>query len=199
MKIILIILIILVIQSCTKPKTVLICGDHACVNNDEAQQYFEENLSLEVKIIDKKSKKEIDLVELNLKNESNNIKKISIKQIKITNKEVNILSNNEIKKIKKEINKKKIKKQAKKQKNIKNIKKLSKKTQEKKKISSKKFSNKDINNSNNNTNIKKRVNKRNNDVADVCTIIKNCSIDEISKFLLDQGRKKKFPDITIKE
>ena len=43
--------------SCSKPKTVLICGDHVCINKAEANQYFEENLSIEVKIIDKKVKK----------------------------------------------------------------------------------------------------------------------------------------------
>ena len=46
---------------------------------------------------------------------------------------------------------------------------------------------------------KSNVNKGKNDVADVCTIIEKCSIDEISKYLLDQGKKKKFPDITIRE
>ena len=44
------------ILSCNKPKTVLICGDHQCINKTEAKQYFEENLTLEVKIIDKKRK-----------------------------------------------------------------------------------------------------------------------------------------------
>ena len=43
-------LILFSIISCSKPKVVLICGDHVCVNKDEAEQYFEENLSLEVKI-----------------------------------------------------------------------------------------------------------------------------------------------------
>ena len=38
-------------------KLFLICGDHVCINKDEADQYFEENLSIEVKIIDKKKKK----------------------------------------------------------------------------------------------------------------------------------------------
>ena len=28
-------------QSCSKNKTVLICGDHICVNKTEAKQYFE--------------------------------------------------------------------------------------------------------------------------------------------------------------
>ena len=54
MKKILIILLFFLIQNCSKPKTVLICGDHICVNNSEANQYFEDNLSIEVKIIDKK-------------------------------------------------------------------------------------------------------------------------------------------------
>ena len=47
------------LTNCSKPKTVLICGDHVCVNKAEAEQYFEENLSLEVKILNKKRKKEI--------------------------------------------------------------------------------------------------------------------------------------------
>ena len=45
----------------------------------------------------------------------------------------------------------------------------------------------------------KNVNKQNNDVVDVCTILEKCSIDEISKYLLEQGKKKKFPDITIRQ
>ena len=54
MKKLLLFLIILVIYGCNKPKTVLICGDHVCINKAEAEQYFEENLTLEVKIVDKK-------------------------------------------------------------------------------------------------------------------------------------------------
>ena len=65
------IFIMVFIQSCSKPKTVLVCGDHVCVNKKEARQFFEENLSLEVKIIDKKRKYKTDLVELNLKENSN--------------------------------------------------------------------------------------------------------------------------------
>ena len=44
--------------------------------------------------------------------------------------------------------------------------------------------------------IQKNVNKKNKDVLDVCTILEKCSIDEISKYLLEQGNKKDFPDIT---
>ena len=43
---------------CSKPKTVLICGDHVCINKLEAKQYFEENLSSEVKILNQNKNKE---------------------------------------------------------------------------------------------------------------------------------------------
>ena len=41
--------------------------------------------------------------------------------------------------------------------------------------------------------------KRSNDTFDVCTILEKCSIDEISKYLVKQGKKKEFPDISIRE
>ena len=78
MKKLLLFLIILTIYGCNKPKTVLICGDHVCINKAEAEQYFEDNLTLEVRIIDKKEKKEIDLVELNLKSNSEGKKEITV-------------------------------------------------------------------------------------------------------------------------
>ena len=43
---------ILVLYGCSKPRAVLICGDHICVNKSEAEQYFEDNLSIEVQIVD---------------------------------------------------------------------------------------------------------------------------------------------------
>ena len=36
------------------------------LTESQVEQYFEDNLTLEVKVIDRKAKKEIDLVELNL-------------------------------------------------------------------------------------------------------------------------------------
>ena len=50
----LLLFLILFTFSCTKQKSVLICGDHKCVNKAEAKQYFEDNLTLEVKVIDNK-------------------------------------------------------------------------------------------------------------------------------------------------
>ena len=56
----------------------LICGDHICVNNAEAELFFEENLSIEVKILEKKTSKEFDLVELNLKESKKGKKEVRI-------------------------------------------------------------------------------------------------------------------------
>jgi hypothetical protein len=170
----------LTFQHCSKPKTVLICGDHICVNKSEAEQYFEKNLSIEVKIIDKKRKEEISLVELNLRNDISSNKKISLSTKRVTKKKVKTLNKNEIKKIKRQVKKnEKIKKTVNQPKNL-------KKKKYKKNVENTILSNKD--------NISKR-----GKVVDVCTILKKCSIDEISKYLLKEGNKKKFPSLTTKE
>ena len=44
----------------------------------------------------------------------------------------------------------------------------------------------------------KTVNKSSIKIADVCTILEKCSIDEISKFLVEQGKNREFPDITTR-
>ena len=43
------------------------------------------------------------------------------------------------------------------------------------------------------------VPKKRKDVVDVCTILEKCNIDEISKYLLKQSKKKGFPDITLRQ
>tara|TARA_B100001057_G_scaffold223826_1_gene224083 strand:+ start:27 stop:581 length:555 start_codon:yes stop_codon:yes gene_type:complete len=174
----------LLLANCGKPKTVLICGDHICVNKAEAEEYFYENLSIEVKILDKRIKDEMDLVELNLKQNQSEGKRISISSKKNTKNKIKILSNEEITEIKKDIkNRKKEKKIARK------IIKKKKETIENEKKIIKKDS-KILENS---------IKKKHNDVVDVCSIIKECSIDEISKYLLKQGKEKSFPDITTRQ
>ena len=54
-----------------------------CINKSEAKQYFEENLTIEVKVINPKEKKEINLVELNLNESSNDKRQISILEKKV--------------------------------------------------------------------------------------------------------------------
>ena len=44
MKFITLISILFLLANCSKPKTVLICGDHECVNKAEAEQFFEKIL-----------------------------------------------------------------------------------------------------------------------------------------------------------
>lgn len=174
------------LSSCSKPKTVLICGDHICINDAEAKRYFEENLSLEVKIINNKEKENIDLVELNLNTNKENLdRKISIQKKNKLDNNLKTLSNKEILEIKKDL-----KKKEKKQKIVK-----LRKTNLDKKQKTKKESSSKIRSPSSNESLSK-IDKRNIEVVDVCTLIKRCTIDEISKYLLKQSKKKGFPDIS---
>ena len=109
-------------------------------------------------------------------------KKISLKKKESTNNTVKILSNNEIKKIKSELkNKKKKEKQVK----------LKVSSNENESVINKK-----IKNDKKTKNI--FIEKNDNKIADVCAILEKCSINEISKYLIEQGKKKDFPNISIR-
>ena len=177
---------IFLLYGCNKPKTVLICGDHVCINNEEAKQYFEDHLSLEVRVLNKKSLKEIDLVELNLKKENNGEKKISLSTKRNTNKKLKELSNKEIKEKKEQLKQRKIAlKKVKNKKAIDNSK--IKKTIKKKKKTNKVLLE------------KQKINVNKNQKTNICELLKECSIKEISKYLVNQGNKKDFPNITDRE
>ncbi len=103
MRLLSLLLVIIFIAGCNKPKAVLICGNHVCVNKAEAKQYFEENLTIEVRIKDKKEKENLDLVELNLRENLSGKKEVIISSIKKTNKNLKILSEDEINNIKDKI------------------------------------------------------------------------------------------------
>ena len=91
---------LLFLLNCSNPivgdKHVYICGDHPCANKKEMNDYFNNNISIEVYTItsDKDKKKNFDLVELNLLKE----KLKSKEKIQISDKK---------KKIKKQINERK--------------------------------------------------------------------------------------------
>ena len=182
---ILLILIFFFFSNCSKPKTVLICGDHVCINKAEANQFFEENLSIEVKIINKKADKKIDLIELNLSDNNSEKREVKVFKKDETNKKLKKLSKEEIENIKK-----KIKKQNENKKIAKKIIKKNDDTNENKVIKIQKKENTDSFFSKNN------VDKRKKEVVDVCTIIKKCNIEEITKYLLNEGKNKEYPDIT---
>ena len=185
-------IIIFFLSNCSKPKTVLICGDHVCVNKAEAEQYFEENLTIEVQIVNKKTNKEINLVELNLTQNNISERKISLSPKEKINKELKTLSKDEIIKIKENIKSKNKKKIAKKLTNKKNI--IESQNLKKKKIEKIKK-----NKSSKNTLTRKKILNEKREIIDVCTIIEKCSIEEISKYLLKQGKKRGYPDITRRQ
>ena len=92
MKILLIFFFILV--SCStfgesKVKKVYICGDHECKNKKEINEYFENNISIEIYTFSKSSKKDKDfnLVELNMSNEDKkNLVSVDIQEKQIRDK-----------------------------------------------------------------------------------------------------------------
>ena len=170
MKKLIFIFVLMLFQSCAKQKTILICGDHVCVNKAEAKQFFEENLTLEVKIVDKKDNKEINLVQLNL-NEGSNTRQVNVVKKKETKNQIRVLTNKEVKEIKKKVKTNKNK----------YAKKIILKDKKRRK------------------NIFFKKNNAKNDIVDICTIVNKCTIDEISKYLIKIGKKKDFPDITVRE
>ena len=116
------------------------------------------------------------MVQLNLNRDLTGNKKINILPKEKTSKKLKSLSNEQVIEIKKNLKKKK--------KNYKVEKKIIENNEKKIKKNKKKFSNKDK------ANLKKKnLNKLKNDVVDVCTILKKCNIDEISKYLLKEGKK----------
>ena len=117
MKVIKIILFLFIIQ-CVGPlnkvEKVYICGDHECANKKEMNDYFENNISIEIYTLSKSSKrdKDFDLVELNMSNEDKkNLVSVDVqkKQIKDKIKKRNKISKLNIKKGENNIVNKKLK------------------------------------------------------------------------------------------
>ena len=180
MKYIFIIIILFLTVSCSKPKTVFICGDHICVNKAEARQYFEENLTLEVKVLKEKDSEESSLIELNLNQTNLENKQVFVKKKIDNKKDIKELTKKEKKKIISEVKRKQTNKKIASKKSLKEDKKISI-IENKIKIREKKI-----------------INKQQG-VLDVCQIIKDCTIDEISKYLIKEGNKRSFPDITTRQ
>ena len=163
------------------------CGERECVDKKEANEYFEKYLYLEVKISDKKKEKSPDLVKLNTDSTKKN-KKIKFKPV--NNKKLLELKKKEELKKQKKLAKIKVMEERKRLKQEKKAYKLKKNKEKKlsqKKIVSKKHLKKE-------KKIKKSVNKIKKENK-ICLIPENCDIDEISKFLIEIGKEKDYPDI----
>ncbi len=180
------ILILFFFTACSSNKIVFICGDHECIDKKEAKEYFEKNLSIEVKTFEKPDHY-LDLVELNKKK----IEKKTKKNKNLNEKKLVKLKNNQLKdKIKEDRKLAKIRKKNKikeekrllkiKKKEEKRMAKISKKEKKRKK----KFKNKSLNER---TIVKK---------TEICSILSKCDIDEISRFLIKKGNEKRYPDLT---
>ena len=195
MKRLIFLLVIFTIYGCSKPKTVLICGDHVCINKAEANQYFEDNLTLEVRIIDSKNIKETNLVQINLKTNADGKKEVNVLDKKQSNKELKELSVFEIKKKKEDLRKrKKVKKKIDKKIRASKQTKLTKDKKDEKthvQIVNKKKENEDR--------VVKRTIKQVKKIDNICIILEKCNIDEITKYLVKQGKKKNYPDIANRE
>ena len=195
MKRLIFLLVIFTIYGCSKPKTVLICGDHVCINKAEANQYFEDNLTLEVRIIDSKNIKETNLVQINLKTNADGKKEVNVLDKKQSNKELKELSVFEIKKKKEDLRKrKKVKRKIDKKIKVSEQTKLTKDKKDEKthvQIVNKKKENEDR--------VVKRTIKQVKKIDNICIILEKCNIDEITKYLVKQGKNKNYPDIANRE
>ena len=170
---ILLILIFLFITGCSGPlnkvEKIYICGDHPCVNKKEAEEYFDNNISVEIYTItsDKLKRENFDLAELNMledKLKSKDEIQISQKKedFKKQIKERKKLAKLKIKTVEDEVKIKKaiISKENKKQDSLK----------------------------------KKNTNKYT--FVRICKNLAECDIDKIEKIIMDIGKQKDFPDIS---
>jgi hypothetical protein len=106
MKILVYLIVLFALASCSTNKDTFWCGDHPCINNAEKEAYFKETMIVEIKDLEKKSSKnnsEIEKIILQAQKKE----KIRIKKEKYMDKQSKL----ENKRIKKE--KKKLAKQAK--------------------------------------------------------------------------------------
>ena len=171
---------IVFIISCSQKKSILICGDHRCINKAEAKQYFEDNLTLEVQIISKNNKKSFNLIDLNINESNPKIKVIENKNKKV----IKELSTEEIKAKKAEL---KIKKKQPKVK-IEEIKKI--------KIEEKKLKN--IIEEKKPTKVTS-IKKFEDNSKDICLKLEKCDIESITEYLIKVSNKKDYPNISTRE
>jgi len=184
--------------SCAKQKSILICGDHKCVNKDEANQYFKENLTIEIQIVTKNEKSSFDLVDINTGDQTPNIKIFKKKDKKILKK----LSKDEIKAKKAELKIKKKKSEP----IMRVVKKNDNVLNQKKKLENGKKSYSKLKNVKQNNDI---INKKsletissqniNNSSIDICLTLEKCDIDSIANYLIKISNKKDFPNISLRE
>ncbi len=164
----------IMLLGCTSSNRVYICGDHECKNKKEIEDYFKNNISMEVYVVEsnKSKKKNQDLVQLNL-----------LKDKKVDKKKEELVF---LKKRKQEITKTK-----KEQKPSK----LKLKVETEKKEKPKKEKNKMDSAKSKTTFAYKK--QKSTKIVHMCKSMEECDIDIISKKVNDLGKSKSFPDINF--
>ena len=167
------------IFSCTTKQSIFVCGDHECINKKEANQFFKDNLTIEVQIISKNKESRFNLVDLNTSGEKPDIKIFKSKNKKVVKK----LSKKEIKLKKEELKNKSEK-----------IEQINKKTEVKTNLNKQ-----DEVTLNQNKAQKISTYKSSQNSIDICLLLKKCDIDSISNYLKKVSNEKDFPNITARE
>lgn len=164
----------IMLLGCTSSNRVYICGDHECKNKKEIEDYFKNNISMEVYVVesDKSKKKNQDLVQLNI-----------LKDKKVDKKKEELVF---FKKRKQEITK-----TQKEQKPSK----LKLKVETEKKEKPKKAKNKMGSAKSKTTFAYKK--QKSTKIVHMCKSIGECDIDIISKKVNDLGKGKSFPNINF--
>ena len=168
-------LVFIFFLGCSSSNKVYICGDHECKNKKEVEDYFKNNISIEIYVVENKKakKKDQDLVQLNLNKEKKGEKKKEELDFLKTRKE-------KIEKIKKKQKTSKLK--------------LKVETENEKKS-------KEIAGKENSTRSKKTFaykKQKSTKIVHMCKSIGECDIDIISKKVIDLSKNKSFPDINFR-
>ncbi len=180
MRFLLFFFILLFLTNCSSSKFVYICGDRECIDKKEADEYFSKNLTLEVKLLNKDIDKSINLVKINTSTSND----ISLKSnIPIKDANIKNLSKQEKKVIKerRKLAKKNIKEKKKREKKLSKINK--KKTDKLSKTNDKKIK-------------LKKTKTVYVDTHKLCLDLKKCDIDEISEYLIKEGKEKSYPNLS---
>ncbi|MDC0059674.1 hypothetical protein OAJ18_01495 [Pelagibacteraceae bacterium] len=165
-------LILVLFFGCSDGKMVYWCGDHPCINKKEKKAYFEKNMMVEVKRLNKKNKEKYSEIQKITQQAHINEKK-RIKDEKRLAKELRLEEKEKIKE------KKKLLKQAKieEKKKLKNEKKLTKKLKKSKTQS-----------------VKKIKIAKNKDESQQINIAKN-GFNQIVENIVSKNNRKSYPNI----
>jgi len=182
MKYIILFFLFFIITNCSNNKSVYWCGDHACINKKEKEDYFKKTMIVEKKIINEKTKNKSEINKI--------IEQAKLEQKKKIKDEKDILKKNKFNEKMKAKSEKELAKQAKleEKRKIKEEKKLAKlaKIEQKKRLKEeKKLDKKNISNS------QRMVLKESSNTI----INENSKFNEILKMIREKNASKDFPDI----